>query len=62
MKEEVLELGACQAVLSGISTRVDGSVTIKLEINPEDQDLINRLMNCYLAGMKVFTVGFVREA
>jgi len=54
------ELGVCQAILSSINTRVDGSVTIKLEINPQDQALINRLMNAYLNDEKLLTVAFVK--
>ena len=54
------ELGVCQAILSSINTRVDGSVTIKLEINPQDQVLINRLMNAYLNDEKLLTVAFVK--
>ena len=58
---KVIEVGSCQAVLSSIATRVDGSVTIKLEINPNDTDLINRLMRAYLDDQKLLTVAFVRE-
>lgn len=58
--KEVNEVGACQALLSSISTRVDGSITIKLEINPEDKDLVNKLMNSYLQDQKLFTVAFIR--
>jgi len=54
------ELGVCQAILSSINTRVDGSVTIKLEINPEDNALINKLMNAYLHDEKLLTVAFVK--
>lgn len=60
MKKETPELGACQALLSSISTRIDGSITIKLEINPEDKELVNKLMNSYLQDQKLFTVAFIR--
>jgi hypothetical protein len=60
MKSNVSELGVCQAILSSINTRVDGSVTIKLEINPEDQALVNKLMSAYLNDEKLLTVAFVK--
>jgi hypothetical protein len=60
MKNTDNELGACQALLSSISTRIDGSITIKLEINPEDRELVNKLMNSYLSDQKLFTVAFIR--
>lgn len=60
MKSNAAELGVCQAILSSINTRVDGSVTIKLEINPEDNALINKLMNAYLHDEKLLIVAFVK--
>ena len=54
------ELGTCNAIISGISTLKDLSVKLTLEINPEDQNLINRLMKCYLEGDSLVTVAFVK--
>ena len=53
------EIGSCEAVLAGISTKIDGSVKITLEVNPNDQELIGRLINCYLENRKLLTVAFV---
>ncbi len=60
-KMSTKEIGACQAILSSISTRVDGSITVKLEINPNDQALINKLMSAYLNDEKLLTVAFIKE-
>jgi len=55
----VKEIGSCEAILAGIATKIDGSVKITLEINPNDQELIGKLINCYLENRKLITVGFV---
>jgi hypothetical protein len=60
MSKKVIEIGSCEAILSKISTRVDGSVTISLEINPNDQAIVGKLMNAYLEGDKLLTVGFIK--
>ena len=57
---KAIELGACEAVLSSIKTRVDGSVTVALEINPEELALINSLMKSFLSDEKLLTVAFLR--
>jgi hypothetical protein len=54
-------IGACQAILSGISTRIDGSVTIKLDINPDNRELISNLMALWATNERAMTVAFVRE-
>lgn len=56
-----VEIGACSAILSSIRTRVDGSVTVSLEINPEEIKIINELMKAYLSDEKLLTVGFLRN-
>lgn len=55
------QLGACEAILSGVSTLKDGSVKITLEINPSEDDVITKLIQKYLANERLFTVGFVSE-
>lgn len=57
---KVKELGSCQAILSGVSTKVDGSVKVTLEINPNDQSVVHKLMDAYLCGDKLLTVGFLK--
>jgi flagellar biosynthesis/type III secretory pathway protein FliH len=54
------ELGACHAIIDGISTKVDGSCQIKLSVNPEDQEIINKLLKCFLSDQKLLMVAFVR--
>jgi hypothetical protein len=54
------EVGAINAILSAIKTRVDGSVTITIEANPSEIEVINKLMQSYLIDKRVFTVAFVR--
>lgn len=58
---EVSEIGSSQAILSGISTRVDGSVSIKLDINPDQQSLISNLMKVWGQQDRSLTVAFVKE-
>ncbi len=54
------EIGAINAVLSAIKTRVDGSVTVTLEANPSEIEVINKLMQSYLIDKRLFTVAFIR--
>lgn len=56
----VEQIGAINAILSAIKTRVDGSVTITIEANPSEIEVINKLMQSYLIDKRVFTVAFVR--
>lgn len=58
---EIQQIGAVEALISSIKTRQDGSVTITFELNPENQEVINSLMNLYLAGEKLITLGIVRK-
>jgi hypothetical protein len=54
------EIGSIEAILSSINTLKDGSVKISFEVNPQDQSVINKLMNSYLMGDKLFTLGIVQ--
>lgn len=58
---EIQQIGAVEALISSIKTRQDGSVTISFELNPDNQEVINSLMNLYLAGEKLITLGIVRK-
>ena len=58
---EIQQIGAVEALISSIKTRQDGSVTIAFELNPDNQEVINSLMNLYLAGEKLITLGIVRK-
>jgi hypothetical protein len=53
------EIGVCEAVLSSIKTRMDGSVTVALEINPDEKQTIKELMQAFLLDEKLMTVAFV---
>ena len=53
------ELGTANAIISSITTLKDGSVKVSIEMNPEEQKLINNLMNAYLKGDKLVAVAFV---
>lgn len=57
---EMEQIGAINAILSAIKTRVDGSVSITIEANPSEIEVINKLMQSYLIDKRVFTVAFVR--
>ena len=58
---EIQQIGAVEALISSIKTRQDGSVAIAFELNPDNQEVINSLMNLYLAGEKLITLGIVRK-
>jgi hypothetical protein len=57
---EVREIGSCAAILAGISTKVDGSIKVTLEINPDNQEILSRLLNCYATNQKLLQVGFLQ--
>lgn len=59
MKAE--SIGSISVILTGIKTKVDGSVEIKLEANPSEQIVINKLLNKYLIGEKLFEIGIVAK-
>lgn len=53
------EIGSCAALIKGISTTIDGSYKLTLEILPEDQAIIARLMQRYGLNKKLLQVGIV---
>jgi hypothetical protein len=53
------DIGSCNAILRGIRTLVDGSISVSFEINPEDQQIISKLLNKYSLNKKLFTLGIV---
>lgn len=57
--EEAQTLGACQAIISGISTKVDGSIILKLEINPDNQEIISALLQKWAINQRLVNVGIV---
>jgi hypothetical protein len=54
------QIGAINAILSAIKTRVDGSVSITIEANPSEIEVINKLLQSYLINKRVFTVAFIQ--
>lgn len=59
--ETLRPLGSTQAILSGISTRIDGSVTIKLDINPDQRELISNLMSLWAESQRDLMVVFLKD-
>jgi hypothetical protein len=57
---EVKEIGACNAILSGIRTKVDGSISITLDINPEDQKILSKLLQLYATNERLLTIGLAQ--
>jgi hypothetical protein len=57
----VKEIGTTEALLSSISTLKDGSVKIAFELNPQNNEVINNLLNSYLKDQKLFTLGIVQS-
>ena len=56
-----VKLGVCQAIVSSISTQKDKSIKITIDVNPEDQDLVAKLMRIYLEGDQALSVTFEKE-
>lgn len=54
------EVGAFNAILSRVSTKIDGSVSITFEANPQDVSVINKLMQLYLIDKRLFTVAVIQ--
>ena len=54
------EIGAINAILSGVKTRVDGSVSIVFEANPSEIQVINKLMQSYLTDKRLFTIALIQ--
>lgn len=57
MKHE--KIGSCSAVLASISTKVDGSVKLVLDIMPQDKEILSRLMERFLIGENLYEVGII---
>ena len=55
----VIEVGSCNAILASISTKVDGSLKVTLEINPQDHAVISRLIQRFIENQKLLQVGFI---
>jgi hypothetical protein len=53
------KIGVCQAIIAGISTKVDGSIVIKLEINPDEQEIISKLFQKWALNQRLLNVGLV---
>ena len=56
----VEEIGTIEAIVSSITTLKDGSCKISFEVNPENIQVINRLMQKYLINERLFTIGIVQ--
>lgn len=54
------EVGSINAILSGVRTKVDGSVSITLEANPQEIQVINKLLQLYLIDKRLFAVAFIQ--
>lgn len=56
---EIKEIGSTEAVLSSISTKLDGSIKVSLEINPDQAILITNLFKCFAGNERLLQVAFV---
>jgi hypothetical protein len=54
------EVGAIQALLTGMTTLKDGSLKITFEVNPSEIHAINRLMELFLIDERLFCLGITR--
>jgi hypothetical protein len=57
---EIEEIGSCAAILAGLSTKVDGSIKVILEINPTEQDILSRLLKLFATNEKLIQVAFIK--
>lgn len=57
---QVTEIGSCAAILAGLSTKVDGSIKVVLEINPTEQEILSRLLKLFATNEKLIQVAFVK--
>jgi hypothetical protein len=53
----MIEIGSCQAILASLSTKVDGSVKISFEINPDNQEIIFNLIKAFSSNQKLMQLG-----
>jgi len=56
----VQEIGSCAAILAGLSTKVDGSIKVVLEINPTEQEILSRLLKLFATNEKLIQVAFLK--
>jgi hypothetical protein len=54
------EVGAIEAIVSSITTLKDGSIKLSLELNPDNVQVINKLMTKYLNNERLFTIGIMQ--
>lgn len=59
MEKEHNTIGVCSAIIAGISTKVDGSIVLKLEINPDEQEIISKLLQKWALNQRLLNVGLV---
>lgn len=59
MEKEHSTIGVCSAIIAGISTKVDGSIVLKLEINPDEQEIISKLLQKWALNQRLLNVGLV---
>lgn len=57
---QIEEVGAIQALLTGLTTLKDGSLKITFEVNPDEIKSINRLMELFLIDERLFCLGITR--
>ena len=55
------EIGTIEAILVSITTLKDLSCKISFEINPDNIQVINKLMQNYLVDKRLFTIGIVQS-
>lgn len=53
------QIGACQAIIAGISTKADGSISLKLEINPDETKIISRLFEKWAINKRLIHIGMI---
>lgn len=54
------EIGSCQCILESIKTRIDGSVTISVSIDPSNQEILSKLLSCFSTGEKLLQIAIIK--
>lgn len=55
-----MEIGAVEAIITKVTTLIDGGTRISLDLNSQDYQIAQKLLQLYSQGEPSVTVAFVR--
>ena len=59
MKVQSNPIGSCQCILDSIKTRSDGSVSISINIDASNQEILINLIKCFSENNKLFQIALI---